>query len=235
MKSTCIESFYLSLIYKIFFCIICGYGLLLHISPNDTFYNIHMFSYFTVLTNLFCFLINLYFIITDIRRKIKHNSTTPYKPYYSDLYTFVKGMALMGIILTFLVYHFMVAKYKYPLIQNNILQLLPMDIIAHYVVPLMFVLDWLLFQPKNIIPTAAPLLWLLYPYTYLVTIMTRAFCFPRDSILYLTEFPYFFLDVITLGPNVFIIFILLITFVILAISYGIIGIEKLFCKVAKHR
>ena len=42
---------------------------------------------------------------------------------YSHFFVLFKGMSLMSIILTFFIFHYMVANYKYPLLINNILNL----------------------------------------------------------------------------------------------------------------
>lgn len=231
-KNTCIQSFYISLVYKIFLLIICGYGLCLHISLIDLKYNIHMFSYFTVMSNTLCFIIIFISIIKMIKARTKSNCNhTSYNALSicTRRFSFFHGMALMGIILTFCIFHFMVAKYKYPLLYNNILCLPTKDLFAHYLVPLLFTFDWLLFYPKTIYTIKSPLLWLLYPLVYLIIIMFRAFCLPHNSLLYLSKFPYFFLEVHNLGPVIFSIYVILIIFVIIAIGYSIIGIQKLFC------
>lgn len=237
-SNTCIQSFYISILFKIFFLIVCGYGLCLHISPMNITYNIHMFSYFTVLSNTLCFIVTFISIFKTIKNKVisikKHTLYNPL-PIYTKSYSYFHGMTLMGIILTFFIYHFMVAKYKYPLLYNNILCLPTKDLFAHYLVPLLYTFDWLLFHPKNLNTVKSPLYWLLYPIIYLITIMFRGFCLPKKSLLYLEKFPYFFLGIKDLGPTLFAIYMVLILFVILIIGYTIIGIEKLFCFIDNRR
>lgn len=128
------------------------YGLSLHISPTNVSYNIHMFSYFTVLSNTYCFIITLLSLCKSIRWKLhslKKHTRYHCASIYTKSFSYFHGMALMGIILTFFIYHFMVAKYKYPLLYDNILCLPTKDLFAHYLVPLLFTCDWLLFCPKN--------------------------------------------------------------------------------------
>lgn len=226
----CIKSFFASLVYNIIFLVICGYGLLLHFSTDSTGHNVRMLSYFTILSNLFCFIMTLLFIYIETKNKL--SSKSAHSPYiymknFSHKYYFFRGMSLMGILLTFFIYHFMVAKYKYPLLTNNILCLPTKDLLAHYVIPFMYVIDWLMFLPKNVNSIKSPLYWQIYPFIYLVTIMSRFFIFPKESILHLDQYPYFFLDVEELGFPVFIIIMILILLVIIAIGYLIIGIERI--------
>lgn len=232
----CINSLYISAIFKIFFLLVCGYGLCLHISLVNVDYNIRMFSYFTVLSNSFCFIMTLIFIIKEVKYKIKNTSVNRnvlLSSVYTQRYAFFKGMSLMAILITFLIYHFMVAKYKYPLLYNNILTLPTSDLIAHYTVPLLYILDWLLFQPKNLNTIKSPIYWTSYPLVYLATIMFRAFFLPRESILYLKKFPYFFLDIRVLGIRKFIIFMVLILTAIITVGYTILFIEKLMCLISR--
>lgn len=230
-RNTCIKSYYISIIFKLFFAAICGYGLFMHISFVNIYYNIHMFSYFTVLTNLLCFLVIIYQIIATIimLAKSKLNNTLPdFLSIYTKFLRFFRGTALMSIILTFGVYHFMVAKYKYPLLYHNVLCLPTRDFIAHYIVPLLFVLDWLMFQPKPMYGLKSPIYWISYPLLYVITIMFRSFCLPRTHLLYLEKYPYFFFNVEKIGISLFCIYMVLMIFLILIIGYSIVAIEKIF-------
>lgn len=231
-NTACIKNFYLSIILKIILLTVCGYGLCLHISLISIGYNIRMFSYFTVLSNLFCFVITLYYILIETKNKISSFvHKCEYVPFqvYTRTFSFLKGMSLMAIILTFLIFHFVVARNKYPLLYHNILVLPEKDLFAHYLVPLLYVLDWLLFQPKNTNTVKCPIYWLSYPSIYLITILIRIFVLPKSSPLHLYKFPYFFMDIEKYGIRTFCILMILILIVILAIGYSIIGIERLCC------
>ena len=123
----------------------------------------------------------------------------------------------------------MVANYKYPLLINNILNLPIKDLFAHYLLPLFYVIDWLLFAPKGLQKLNAPFIWALYPFVYLIFTFVRLYQVPESSYFHLNEAPYFFLDINKLGYERVTIFSIIILFIILSIGYLIIGIEKIMC------
>ena len=133
----------------------------------------------------------------------------------------------MSIILTFFIFHYMVANYKYPLLINNTLNLPIKDLFAHYLLPLFYVIDWLLFAPKGLQKLNAPFIWALYPFVYLIFTFVRLYQVPASSYFHLNEAPYFFLDINKLGYERVTIFSIIILFIILSIGYLIIGMKKL--------
>jgi hypothetical protein len=61
---------------------------------------------------------------------------------------------------------------------------------VHYIVPLMVLVDWLLFQPRRPSSWSMVLRWMSYPLFYAVLVLARAAIYPDFPIAY----PYFFLD-----------------------------------------
>ena len=106
----------------------------------------------------------------------------------------------------------MVANYKYPLLINNTLNLPIKDLFAHYLLPLFYVLDWLLFAPKGLQKLNAPFIWALYPFVYLIFTFVRLYQVPASSYFHLNEAPYFFLDINKLGYERVTIFSIIILF-----------------------
>ncbi|MCR5837240.1 MAG: Pr6Pr family membrane protein, partial [Lachnospiraceae bacterium] len=220
---------YLSVIYKLFYLAINGYSLKLHISLYSVGYNIHMFSYFTVLSNLLCFLVISYYLIKipfSYAKSKKNSEVFDSTSLYTYKFRFVNGMALMSIILTFALFHFVIARYKYAIAAKGFLALPPKDLYAHYLVPMLFTLDWILFTPKKGYSRKTPLLWLLYPLTYFISIIIRAFLLPKHSIFKLNTFPYFFFNIHKMGIYRFIGIIIALMIVFLIVGYAILGIEK---------
>jgi len=98
------------------------------------------------------------------------------------------------------------------------------DELLHAVLPILFISYWLLFVPKNTLKWSASLLWLIYPFFYLLFILLRGSC----SGFY----PYPFVDVNKLGYNKVLLnsFYLLIVFLMLSLL--LIGSGKL---IQNHR
>ena len=67
------------------------------------------------------------------------------------------------------------------------------DELLHTIIPILFVLTWLLFIPKAILKWSNVLSWLIFPFLYLIYILIRG--------LSAGYYPYPFLDVRQLGYN----------------------------------
>jgi hypothetical protein len=60
------------------------------------------------------------------------------------------------------------------------------DRVLHDVIPVLYILYWAFFVPKDSLRWSYPLWWLVYPFVYLVYIMIRG--------QFIDEYPYYFLD-----------------------------------------
>jgi len=75
----------------------------------------------------------------------------------STLLPGLKYALMMMITITVVVYHFVLAPMVFRMNLNYEVYSLP-DILIHYFTPLMFILDWLLFDEKNQVRRIDPLL-----------------------------------------------------------------------------
>ncbi len=62
--------------------------------------------------------------------------------------------------------------------------------LVHYVVPVLVVLDWLMFRPHGVVPWRTLPLWILFPLGYGAAVEARAAVWPAVP----NRYPYFFLD-----------------------------------------
>lgn len=136
------------------------------------------------------------------------------------LHPVVQMSAALCILVTFLVFHFMLAKaIKLPPRQNRL---------VHYIVPLLTQAEWLLLADKGGITLTSALWWMLVPLAYVVFICLRAaLCgnIPyRDS-----PWPYPFMDMGKLGFGRWLrnILLMMVGFGLLGVIY--VGIAKLLC------
>ena len=132
-------------------------------------------------------------------------------------------MATLCILITFLCFHYVVTHAS--TYTAGILGLSQKTFLAHYVSPLLVILDWLLFDEKGKLPWAAPVYWLFAPLIYVTGIMLRALLhgparFSREG-----GYPYFFLDIERVGGKIYIylgiylIFFLVIGYLFLAADW----------------
>lgn len=96
------------------------------------------------------------------------------------------------------------------------------NICVHYIVPILFMLQWLFFAKKEL-GFSAVLIWMLIPIVYCVYIFIRArlglIVFGKN-----TPYPYFFIDLPLIGKKRFIINLsvcLLAFFILGSATYGI--------------
>lgn len=215
----------IELIYRIIFIILSGLSIGIHFSLNDENYNAHEFSFFTVQSNIFCFVIMCvllikYFMGRDI---------------CSKCLIYFKGMALSAILCTFLVYHFAECRIKYPLSVIGVFGLPVKTLFSHYITPFMFILDWLLFQPKGHFKWWHIAGWLAFPLTYFISFITRCCCNSASAFVNVQKYPYFFLDYETLGVGRFCSYIFVLLIILVAENTLIVMLDKFMYRISKKR
>lgn len=137
-------------------------------------------TYFTLMSNVACV---VYYPIAAVFQSRTGRSWKP----------MVKGAILMCISVTGLVYHFMLhGRFE---MQGTILL---SNILLHYVVPICTVIDWVVFDEKGYYSVKTAALWLLAPLGYFIFVMI-AVSMGAHLGPYGERYPYFFLDVDTLG------------------------------------
>ena len=108
-------------------------------------------------------------------------------------------------------------------------------ILMHYIVPLMVILDYLLFFPKGLYKALHPLCWLILPYLYIAFTMI---CAKFGSKIFSafggsSRYPYPFLDTDLYGKNKVALIIVFITAAFLALGYLSFVIDRLLGKNGK--
>lgn len=186
--------------YRFCFLIVCGISLFLHFKVDDEFFNIREFSFFTVQSNIFCFIIMTVLIMKELMGNDMEDSALIY----------FKGMATAAILCTGYVYHFAESIHIYSIEETGIIGIPAMDLFAHYIVPVMFVLDWLIFQPKGLFRRSYIVTWMAFPFFYFICFLTRCWCNGKDAFLRVPKFPYTFMDYETLGTWTFLKYVGLI-------------------------
>lgn len=215
----------IELVYRVLFVIICAIGVFIHFDLNDRDLNAHEFSFFTVWSNIFCLIYMCVLLIKDLRDK----------DIMSKRMIYFRGMSMSSILCTFLVYHF--SESKIIMTNNKIIFLgLPIEsIIAHYIVPAMFIIDWLLFQTKGVFRKRYIFTWLMFPLVYILCFFLRCKCNNQEEFANVPKYPYFFLDYEEIGflKCLFYIFVLLLIFI--SINTLIIFIDNMLGKNKKRK
>lgn len=194
-----------SIIYKLVLCIIGIISLIMTTGILDGNFNIKVFTMFTTLSNLFCI---LYFSI-DIIYLLKNYK----KKNVNDICPVIKYMATISVILTFIVAIFVL---KMGVSFDSYINTSFLGV--HYIIPIMTLLDWILFAKKGCIKKTDPLIWLIFPALYFLAAEIDAFLGTGFGVTGDSKYPYYFMDIEQLG-----IFKVLTTTLIMAIGCLITG------------
>ncbi len=203
-----IENRYVSLAFKLILVAICAVGLYMNVILPEGVQISILLSYFTIQSNIFClvyFAVAAAYCVMDIRNDGKIGTTTPFPR--------IKGAVVLAITITFLVYTFILNPGFS--MTGEAADLIP-NLIVHLIVPVMAIMDWILFDRKGNYQKYDPVYWLSIPLLYMVYIMIRAQIggpFPNDS-----QYPYPFMDVDILGVGGTIL-----SFVLLAAFFALLG------------
>jgi hypothetical protein len=209
------------LIYQTAYCTIGLIGVVacLGIFDDITNFRWDFYVHFTNISNFFCIGVMFAALIQTIKKE--QNS-------YVSACPLIKFIGMLGILLTFLVFNILLAGAagRDPQANWRIGSLS-----FHVVLPVMYVLHWILFYEHKKVKWNYPLLSILFPLAYVIFIFIQAAIMKFDTSILIPNtntpliYPYFFLNIETQGIMVVgWIFALLAGFV--ALGYGFYGVDK---------
>lgn len=175
---------------------------------------------FTIQSNILVAGVTLYLLVDGLLRVWAQRAPGRVEPDDSAA-AYLRGIAMLAISLTGLVFHVLLA----PLLAT------PIDLdshLLHTVVPLAFVLDWLVFSRKGRFRFRDVPVWIVYPLVYLVaTLLVAAY--------YDGFYPYPFMDAATYGYALVAknSALLLVAFGALGVAY--VGMDKLLARWGRVR
>lgn len=204
----------LSIVFKLILIFAGIMGLLGQFGILDGVFKPGMLKYFTILSNILCIL----YFTADVIYIIKGHGCkkTTWCPA-------LKGIAMMGITITMLVAHF-ILKMGFSMGSASGLSLLA----VHYIVPLMTIADWLLFDEKGSISIISPFIWTAFPLAYFAYSMIAAQVL--NGMEYITRYPYPFINVDLLGWSKVLHTVLILTAFFIALGYFYYAVDKIMKK-----
>ncbi len=171
-----------------------------------------VFSYYTIQSNILCLITALWLIA----REAGHSRLPDSK------YATIKVGAVMAILLTGLVFHFMLSSALFA--EPHSPRFYLGNALVHYVVPIMMFLDYLLFDKKGLLSRTSPFWWVIVPYAYcLYVFIYSGLCGGR--FVGGAKVPYFFLDYEKYGYSGVLLWILLISAFYIALSYVLVALD----------
>ena len=200
------------IIYKLIIIILGLFAVISGLITADKKIDIETLYYFTYQSNI---LVIVYFII-DIIYLIKKQ-----KIFMPRL----KGTITMSITVTFLIYHFLLSggyDNRADIIRSTIL---------HYIVPIMTIVDYILFDKKGIYKNIDPILWLIIPLIYFLFIFIRAKL--GGELSNGSYYPYFFIDINKYGIKTVLKNAFFITIAFTILGYIELFIDRIILKLSK--
>lgn len=202
------------LIYRFILFLLLLIGLASNLITS-LFNGFQTYAYYTFQSNIICFIIIVFQLSDTISSLRRHQ-------YYEDSEKFVRiqFLACIWITITCLVYNILLGNPLTPLYWTKNLH----NPLLHLIVPILFVLDFLLFSARREISKWLPLSAVVFPYLYItfIIIRVRIIDFIYNPIpSYVVKYPYFFLDVSKIGYIGVIKWTGILTVLFLVFSYAL--------------
>ena len=210
------------LIYQTIYCTLALVGSVacLGIFDDIKLFRWDFYVYFTNLSNFLCFGVMLVALIQTIKRK---------EDGYVTATPLLKFIGMLGIVLTFLVFNFMLAgaEGREPQLNWRI-----GSICFHVVLPLMYIADWFLFYERKKTTWRYPIASISFPLAYAIFLLIHAAILGFDtSILTPTGttliYPYFFVNLETQGVPGVLMWIAILSVAFVAMGFGFYGLDRI--------
>lgn len=217
-----------AVIFKVVLIIGCGYGLTEMSGLLKVGISSRMFAYYTNLSDIAALAFTMVSAVHTAVALIRQGNRQT-----ADFLPWLKRALVLTISVTLLVYHFVLGPTMYRMNVNYEVYGCT-DILIHYFTPIMFILDWILFDEKGKTRWFDPLLWLLLPVAYLVFVLIRAeVAEPLNAAG--ARYPYYFLDIDALGAKSVAGYVIICLAAFTALGYIVMALDNLPGFVLKRR
>lgn len=216
------------LMYQTIYCTIGLIGCIASLGIFDDITNFRwdFYVHFTNISNFFCIGI----MVVALIQTIKKNENS----YVSACPT-LKFIGILAILLTFLVFNIMLAGAEG---RNPQLNWRIGSLAFHVVLPIMYVVHWILFYERNKVKWTYPFVSILFPLAYFIFIVIQAVILKFDTSILIPNsttpliYPYFFVNFETQGPKVA-LWVVALSIGFIALGYGFYVIDRLLNKKIK--
>lgn len=211
----CIKNKYFSLIFKVLIVIIGIIGIYSSLNDSPLVGIYEHLSYYTNLSNLLCI---LFFFIYSIKMLINIKKENHF--YYINL----KGAITITILITFIVYNLILRPFMHDV--DGVMKINSFgNTIVHVILPLMTLLDYILFDKKGKFNKESAFTWVFIPLMYFIFICIRAKI--GGTFTYAgSRYPYFFLDIDEYGILQVVVNVIISMILILVLIYLYVFIDK---------
>lgn len=196
------------MIYRIVLCCISALAVILTFNifyvgqgPNDLTWE--FLKYYTNISNYFVFAVSV-IVLADNVKRVRAGE----KEGSNNKLNNFKFMTTVMILVTFLVYCILLGNPLSADFWRNL-----GNLSYHVVAPILFILDYFLFEKKKSVSIFAPLLSVIIPLVYVCYIFILGAAVPDF------EYPYFFLDVNKLGYGGVVVWVVILVAVFIVLGY----------------
>ena len=206
--------------------IYCTLGLVGCIASLGIFDNINQirwdfYVHFTNISNFFCIGIMVTALVKTVRKK---------EDSFVKAVPMLKFIGVLGILLTFLVFNIMLAgaEGRDPQLNWRIGSLL-----AHVVLPIMYIADWFLFYERKQCKWYYPIASIAFPLVYVIFLLIQAAILGFDSSILIPTtntpliYPYFFVDLDKQGIVGVLMWVAILAVAFVAVGYMFFGLDKI--------
>lgn len=215
----------LSLIWKLAIVLVAAWGVYLNSGIPQGEFRGTTFLYYTIQSNI---LVLVYFIYAAFKcaRAIRVSGAKGGIAYSPA----VKGAVTMGIMVTLLIYWFVLVGADFAMVPNGTAA---SNLTVHLIVPLMAFADWVFFDKKGSIRALDPIRWLVLPLYYLVfaNVAAPLGATYREG----ARYPYFFINPDLIGWTDVALNIVFIGVAFLVLGYVVFGIDYLLGRLVAMR
>ena len=210
----------------IFQTIYCTLGFVGTVASLGIFDNIEairwdFYVHFTNISNFFCIAIMVLGLIQTAKKK---------EDSYVSAAPLFKFIGMLGILLTFLVFNIMLAGAEGRDPQAN---WRVGSLIAHVVLPIMYIADWFLFYERKQTKWYYPIASIGFPLAYVIFLLIQALILGFDSSILIPTtttpliYPYFFVNIETQGVPGVLMWIAILSAAFVAVGYAFYGLDRI--------
>jgi hypothetical protein len=208
------------LMFQTAFCTLGFLGIIASFGTFNYAWRGDFYVHFTNLSNYLCIGVVLAELIQTVKKK---------EDSYVDKLPVLKFIGVLAILLTFIVFNFILAgdREMYLNFQIN-------SVLFHIILPILYVLDWFLFYERGKVKIIYPVCSTIFPIVYVVFIFIRAWILNFDSTVpYI--YPYFFLNLDKLGVFGVTKWVVLLSLGFIVVGFLFYGIDKILSKNKKNK
>ena len=216
------------LIYQSFYCALGLVGIVASFGIFDDYTMLRwdFYVHFTNLSNYLCVGIMAAQLVQTAKKK---------EDSYVTAVPLLKFIGVLAILLTFVVFNALLAGDRDPQLNWRVGSLL-----AHVVLPIMFIADWFLFRERGKVKWYYPIASAGFPLAYVLFILVQAMILKFDTSILIPGtntpliYPYFFVNLETQGVAGVAKWATVMFVAFMAVGFVLYGIDRILKRKSKH-